>query len=478
MADYDPAWADAIKSIESAGSGGYDALGPVTASGDRAHGAYQVMGANVGPWTKAALGKEMTPDEFRADPDAQDAVFKHQFGASAEKYGNPQDAASVWFTGRPRGGSADSASDVLGTTGSGYVSKFNRALQDGPTAIQTAMGGSRSTGSKAMAFNGDDDETTPALSTAAALGPGALGAAPAEAAAPKNWLDLLGTTLMQMAPGVAQDPDHAKALVAAAAEANKATTAKGTGTWTTAYNPTTGVATQTNSLTGGTRQFQYAKPKPEKDPVQQAADIGRVKAMQDLSDTYSKNGADSRAALDTVGPIQAALQNPNVPQGFGGETRAQINKLQASLPNASEEAKKTASDTDVAVSGINKMVQEGRTLNGGMPGSLSDKDIVFLKQSQAGLGNTPEANQRIIDIYKNLHNRRVELDNASQAYQADTEAHPLGLDNGFKRQINAKWAAENAARDKALAASEAAAPATAPATPKLPKGVKSIQIIQ
>src|SRR5207245_3404774 len=74
----------AISSIESGGS--YDLLGPVTKTGDRAYGKYQVMGANVPEWTRAALGRSMTPEEYLADKAAQEAVFKHRFGSYVQKY--------------------------------------------------------------------------------------------------------------------------------------------------------------------------------------------------------------------------------------------------------------------------------------------------------------------------------------------------------------------------------------------------------
>jgi hypothetical protein len=119
------AYAKAIQSIESGGN--YGALGPLTRSGDRAYGAYQVMGANIPSWTKGATGSSLSPSEFLGNKSAQDAVFEKYFGASVSKYGNPQDAASVWFTGRPLAQGAGAA-DVLGTTGSGYVDKFNDAL--------------------------------------------------------------------------------------------------------------------------------------------------------------------------------------------------------------------------------------------------------------------------------------------------------------------------------------------------------------
>lgn len=122
---------DAIASVESAGSGDYGAIGPTHKTLGRALGRYQVMEANVGPWSKEALGREVSAEEFLRDPAIQDAVFDHRFGGYVQKYGNPQDAASAWFTGKPLAQGANRR-DVLGTTGSAYVSKFNRALGNQP----------------------------------------------------------------------------------------------------------------------------------------------------------------------------------------------------------------------------------------------------------------------------------------------------------------------------------------------------------
>ena len=124
---WNPSWANAIASIESQGSGGYSAVGPTTKKGNRAYGKYQVMDFNIPTWTEKHLGQRLTPDQFLRSPEAQEAVFKGEFGSYVSKYGNPQDAASAWFTGRPQSAGAN-RSDVLGTTGSGYVNKFNNAL--------------------------------------------------------------------------------------------------------------------------------------------------------------------------------------------------------------------------------------------------------------------------------------------------------------------------------------------------------------
>jgi hypothetical protein len=125
-----PGFANAIASIESGGK--YDRLGPVTKTGDRAYGKYQVMGANIPQWTKAHLGQEMTPDAFIADPKAQDAVFNGRFGQYAQKYG-PEGAAKAWFAGE-KGMNNPNARDQLGTTVAAYAQKFNKAL--GPQAPQ------------------------------------------------------------------------------------------------------------------------------------------------------------------------------------------------------------------------------------------------------------------------------------------------------------------------------------------------------
>lgn len=123
-------YAGAISGIESRGSGDYKAMGPVTRTGDRAYGKYGVMGANIPQWTKEVLGQSMTPQQFVASPQAQDAVFKAKFGGLVQRYGNPQDAASAWFTGKPQAQGANRA-DVNGMTGSNYVQKFNQGMGQG-----------------------------------------------------------------------------------------------------------------------------------------------------------------------------------------------------------------------------------------------------------------------------------------------------------------------------------------------------------
>jgi hypothetical protein len=120
-------YAKAIQSIESGGN--YKALGPVTRNGDRAYGAYQMMGNNIGPWSKEALGRSVSADEFLQNPSMQDQIFQNKFGGYVGKYG-PSGAAQAWFGGPGSVGKGGAGADILGTTGTSYVEKFNSALGD------------------------------------------------------------------------------------------------------------------------------------------------------------------------------------------------------------------------------------------------------------------------------------------------------------------------------------------------------------
>jgi hypothetical protein len=118
-----------IATVESGGSGGYSAQGPIMSSGaykgDRAYGKYQVMGGNIPAWTKSALGYSLTPQQFLASADAQEKVFEDQSNKAYAKYGNWDDVASVWFSGKPLSG--NTASDGYNNTQQ-YVAKVRKGM--------------------------------------------------------------------------------------------------------------------------------------------------------------------------------------------------------------------------------------------------------------------------------------------------------------------------------------------------------------
>jgi len=111
--DFDAAAMMAAPALVDMESGGrYDAVGPSVNGGDRAIGKYQVMASNVPSWTLKHYGVKLTPEQFKDNPGAQDAVFKGEFGGYIKRFGNVRDAVSMWHSGRPyeqavREGAAD-----------------------------------------------------------------------------------------------------------------------------------------------------------------------------------------------------------------------------------------------------------------------------------------------------------------------------------------------------------------------------------
>lgn len=95
--------AEAIGAFES--SGKYDALGKRVTKGpykgQQALGKYQVMPDNLPEWSKEALGREVSVEEFLSHPEIQDKIARHRVGVLYKQYKNPKDVASAWFSGGP-----------------------------------------------------------------------------------------------------------------------------------------------------------------------------------------------------------------------------------------------------------------------------------------------------------------------------------------------------------------------------------------
>jgi hypothetical protein len=89
----------AIGGIETGGEKDpYATVGKAQTKYGRALGKYGVMTVNVAPWTQAATGQALTPEQFLANPQAQDAVFRHRFGQYVARFGE-EGAARAWFGG-------------------------------------------------------------------------------------------------------------------------------------------------------------------------------------------------------------------------------------------------------------------------------------------------------------------------------------------------------------------------------------------
>jgi hypothetical protein len=432
-----PLYRRAIQNIESSG-GDYSLLGPVTKSGDRAYGAYQVMGNNIPEWTQTHLGRRMSPDEFLADKDAQDKVFDGQFGSYVNKYGNPQDAASAWFTGGPRATGANKK-DILGTSGSSYVDQFNKYIMGaGEDPVPGALSYAPTEESKKM----------PALSADSTMGPGILNMMnPAK----EGGANAIGQGLTGIGAALAgiSSPDQAKALVAQQVAMQKDPGNK----WSVAHvDPKTGQALLTNGS-----QFvpwKAFQPKADDDAYVEEAKKSSAKNNQEFGDSINAAARDSANLGATVADARAALGGINSPdQSILGPARQMLNKAYVAFGFGDPA---TAANGDVASALSNKlalqMVNAGGTKL--LPGSFSDSDRKFVVQMSTSLSNTPEANQRLLDIYDRA-NKNVQEAEAIRA--AHVEKHGVIMPS-FRGEL-----AELSARQLKDAQDAAAARTTMPA---------------
>lgn len=123
---------------ESAGSGGYNAIGIPTKHG-RALGKYQVMEEYLPGWSKQYLGREVSADEFVKNPQLQEQLVKTRVDQLYKKYGNYEDVASVWHSGRPLAEArAAGAKDGLGTKTETYVQDIMKSMKGSSTEVKTS----------------------------------------------------------------------------------------------------------------------------------------------------------------------------------------------------------------------------------------------------------------------------------------------------------------------------------------------------
>ena len=104
----------------------YTLVGERSRRGDYPYGKYQVMGENIPKWTKQYVGREMTPQEFLADPDAQETVANGQGGKYLAKYG-PEGLGLRGSLARS-GMNDPNRKDTLGTHVAEYRRRFNIPL--------------------------------------------------------------------------------------------------------------------------------------------------------------------------------------------------------------------------------------------------------------------------------------------------------------------------------------------------------------
>lgn len=120
-----------IAHVESSDSSTpYTLISKPAGNGDRSYGKYQIMGNNIPSWTKEATGTAYTRQQFLNNPQIQDQTASYMLNKSLKQGYSPDDAAMIWFTGRPYNKTGN-VKDSYGTTKDMYLKKFREGMQQG-----------------------------------------------------------------------------------------------------------------------------------------------------------------------------------------------------------------------------------------------------------------------------------------------------------------------------------------------------------
>jgi hypothetical protein len=451
---------NAIASIESRGSGDYNAVGPTNPRLGRALGRYQVMEANIGPWSREALGREVTPDEFMKNPQIQDAIFDHKFGQYMQKFGSPDAAAQAWFGG-PGGVGQMNRRDALGTTISAYTDKFNAALPQAGGAQVASLGGVPAGAAPQQPAQGQRLAQ-------------AVTSPPIPAPQPTG-------NVQQAMMAVLSDPRFSPQQKQQAMQLYQMTQAKADFDFQVAgdqlyrINKRTG---QAEPVAGASA----AKPSDVQKQFQQAQREGFQGTLLDYQKALAEarrpqtnvnvnNSADNKFD-DTIGTetaklfIEAAKEGPTaradvgrvrqlrglvetLPGGFFGGAEALASRYGIKLgPNASK--------IEAAEAIINQLVPAQRPPGSG---TMSDRDVDLFKSSLPSLSNTPQGNKIILDTMEAMAQYKA----AQAAIASEVVTKRIPRDEGLRKLQELPDPFE-AFKGFAGAQPLAPAPARAPAT--------------
>ncbi|MBC2768556.1 hypothetical protein [Pusillimonas minor] len=148
---------------------------------------------------------------------------------------------------------------------------------------------------------------------------------------------------------------------------------------------------------------------------------------------YDDITAGAMNAQQMMGMYDLAEQalDSGVRTGFGADTEIGLRQFGAALGIDTSPEKLAGGELIRAIQ--NRMALAMRSPDGGMgmPGALSDRDIQFLKDSQVGIDRSPEGNRRMLQAFRAMEKRKIELSKLADDYIEKNGR----LDTGFNAAV-------------------------------------------
>jgi hypothetical protein len=250
----------------------------------------------------------------------------------------------------------------------------------------------------------------PALSPTAVMGPGALEDQRA-AFDPATTMQQAGAWLMAI-----NDPRALNAL-GGLQKTNEGAYSMVSGQDGTMY--------RVNKKTGAIERVGNAG----KSKAQEAYDIETHKGYAAENQKAYEASANLPAQRATLEQMKTLVANPEVYQGFGGEWVSTAKNMLSSLGRDP----KGLDDTQLLQAMSKELTLKLREAAGGMPGSLSDKDLAFLERMSVSLNNKPEVNAQIIARMERAYQRVQDINAMREEYVSRNGRY----DEGFRRELRA-----------------------------------------
>jgi hypothetical protein len=147
-------------------------------------------------------------------------------------------------------------------------------------------------------------------------------------------------------------------------------------------------------------------------------------------DDISRQAGNAQDMLSMYDLAEQALTS-GVRTGFGAETELNLRQLGAAMGIDTDPEKLAGGELIRSIQ--NRMALLMRSPSGGMgmPGALSDRDIKFLKDAQIGLDRSPVGNRRMLEAYRAMEQRKIEISQLADQY---VQEHGK-LDAGFNKAV-------------------------------------------
>ncbi len=170
---------------------------------------------------------------------------------------------------------------------------------------------------------------------------------------------------------------------------------------------------------------------------EKAWDTESAKLFAKRYDDISAGAANAQQMMGMYDLAEQAM-NSGVRTGLGAEAELNLRQLGAAMGVDTDPEKLAGGELIRAVQ--NRMALTMRSPDGGMgmPGSLSDRDIKFLKDSQIGIDRSPQGNRKMLEAFRAMEGRKIEIARLADQYIAENGR----LDSGFNKMVR-EWASAN-----------------------------------